>query len=548
MSFNLSGLFRQWNTQAPVNQPSAGSNTVSAQNGTGEGSAGCGLQQLQNMLAGETFSGQIVGTGENTVLMQLADGSTFSARLADGSAVSLGQNLTFLVQENIENMITLKPLMTSEQQAFLIEKALDAASFPATDTNINIVKELLNLNMPVNAEAISNMVKNSMKFPEASLNTIANLVKLNMPVTAENVMQFEAYQNYEHSILKELGNIQQDLSSFLSGLGKEQAGGGLSSSSGGLVFFGELLQALYHTPAEEIQLMPDSALLNTFMNEASMSGLSEKIADVFSGSAGADGANAQPAGLTEEVLKLVRDTKEGQLSVEQFLSRLTEQLQAHPEIHKQMGKLFQSGEMDGLLQQMINETLKLTPADVAHPEGIKNYYKRVRGALEKAQEAAGKEEAAVSLGKDMASVKSNIDFMNDLNKNMSFFQIPVHFSERDANGELYVFTNKKALQNNPDQVSALLHLELDHLGPMDIYVKLSGKNVSTNFCLESGEMLDFVYANIDRLNRRLEALGYTTKFEMKVTEPAQQFDLMEDFVQKDQTGIATSQYIFDMKA
>lgn len=548
MSFNLSGLFRQLNIQAPVSQTSAGSNTVSLENSAGGASSGSGLSQLQNMLAGETFSGQIIGTGENTVLMQLADGSTFSARLADGSAVSPGQNLTFMVQENIENMITLKPLMASEQQAVLIEKALDAASFPATDANINIVKELLNQNMPVSAEVISDMVKNSMRFPETSLNTIASLMKLNMPVTAENVMQFEAYQHYEHSILKELGNVEQDLSLFLSGLGGEQAGSGLSMSAGGLNFFGELLQALYHTPAGEAHQMPDSARLNTFMNEGVLTSLSEQIADTFSGTAGPDGANAPSAGLPQEVLELVRDTKEGGLTLEQLLSRLTEQLQAHPEAHKQMGKLFRSGEMNGLLQQMVNETLKLTPADVANPEGIKNYYKRVRGALERAEEAAGKEGAAVSLGKEMASIKSNIDFMNDLNRNMTFFQMPVHFSESDANGELYVFTNKKALQNNPDQVSALLHLDMDHLGPMDIYVKLAGKNVSTNFCLESGEMLDFVYANIDRLNRRLEALGYTAKFEMKVTEPAQQFDFMEDFVQKDQSGISTSQYIFDIKA
>lgn len=35
--------------------------------------------------------------------------------------------------------------------------------------------------------------------------------------------------------------------------------------------------------------------------------------------------------------------------------------------------------------------------------------------------------------------------MNDLNKNMTYFQMPVKFSESEGNGELYVFTNKKNL-------------------------------------------------------------------------------------------------------
>ena len=109
--------------------------------------------------------------------------------------------------------------------------------------------------------------------------------------------------------------------------------------------------------------------------------------------------------------------------------------------------------------------------------------------------------------------------MNDLNRNMTYFQMPVRFSEGTGNGELYVFTNKKTLHNNPENVSALLHLDMEHLGSVDVYVKLAGKNVTTNFCLEDSETLDFVYDHIDRLNARLEALGYTAHFEMKLTQP-----------------------------
>lgn len=69
--------------------------------------------------------------------------------------------------------------------------------------------------------------------------------------------------------------------------------------------------------------------------------------------------------------------------------------------------------------------------------------------------------------------KSNIDFMNDLNKNMTFFQMPLKFSEGEGNGELYVFTNKKALTHNSEDVSAMLHLDMEHLGPIDVYVKLN---------------------------------------------------------------------------
>ena len=38
-----------------------------------------------------------------------------------------------------------------------------------------------------------------------------------------------------------------------------------------------------------------------------------------------------------------------------------------------------------------------------------------------------------------------IYLLNDLNKNMTYFQMPVKFSKSEGNGELYVFTNKKNL-------------------------------------------------------------------------------------------------------
>ena len=43
--------------------------------------------------------------------------------------------------------------------------------------------------------------------------------------------------------------------------------------------------------------------------------------------------------------------------------------------------------------------------------------------------------------------------------------------------------------------------------------------------------LDFVYDHIDRLNARLEALGYTAHFEMKLTQPQENFDFEKDFLQ-----------------
>ena len=204
---------------------------------------------------------------------------------------------------------------------------------------------------------------------------------------------------------------------------------------------------------------------------------------------------------------------------------------------------------DKLLHQFINETMRITPKDVADtPDTLTNYYKRTKKVMEDVENVLKSSKADNDLAKNMSDIKSNIDFMNDLNKNMTFFQMPLKFSDSEGNGDLYVFTNKKSLANNPDEVSAMLHLDMPNLGSVDVYVKLNHTNVSTNFILETEELLDFVYAHIDELNERLKQLGYSTHFEMTLSNKENDFDFNTDFIEKDVRSDNGGQYVFDIKA
>lgn len=47
-----------------------------------------------------------------------------------------------------------------------------------------------------------------------------------------------------------------------------------------------------------------------------------------------------------------------------------------------------------------------------------------------------------------------------------------------------MFTNKRSLAEKDGEVSALLHLTMEHLGPLDVYVKMNQGKVSTEFTVE----------------------------------------------------------------
>ncbi len=550
MSINLSGFFSQVNNKNHNVENAASGQTVQSgqkvqtgQAASGDSAVNSGLKMLKDMLAGDTFSGKVMDIQDNNILLRLSNGKSLLAHLSEGANVQMGQNLTFMVENNTDNNIVIKPLMPNQQEAVLTNKALEGAQLPVTDTNISIVKELIRLNMPVNMDTLSEMVKNANKFPDANINTLANLQRLEMPVTAENIAQFEAYKNYEHSITGELNNLSDGLAQLIAGL----ADSGNGSVGADIGIFSDIVNLFYGDGASDGAM--GSAQLNTVFSEDSLNDIAKALEDAAkNGAENIDNkADSNIGNAADSLNKLAQSVKSGNMSVKDFISEFSSILKNNPELKENLKEFLGSKDLNSLIKQMVDETLKLNPSDVAKEDGINNYYKRVKNIIEKAEDKASKSDGAQAVMKDMQSIKSNIDFMNDLNKNMTYFQMPIKFSESDANGELYVFTNKKALAAGSDNISALLHLDMDNLGPIDIFVKLAGKSVSTNFCLESEELLDFVYSHIDKLNARLEALGYETKFEMKVSQENDKFDFVENFVENDVKS-PVMQYILDVKA
>lgn len=535
MSLNLSSILSQLSSQQTngANAADVIKNAVAGGSNASEDNAGVAI--LKNMLAGDTFTGKVAGLNDDTALILLNDGSKVNARLSGDTNILVGQNVTFLVEENSKESIKLKPVETLAQEAMLINKALEAANLPATDANIDIVSELLSKNMPVNAGTIGEMVKNTVSFPDSRLDTIADLMRLEIPVTAENIEQFDAYRGLEHTISGKLSNVASELENVMNNIMQSSVTPDSQASPQVAAQLNDLINTLYTKDFTAVDAnMAGNVLPSTdtseVLNEAELNNLREVLELVNN----ADGEVTDKAALEK-------------LSTRDALNMLTEAMK-DPEKSGKLSKL-QPEITDKLVNQMIDETLKITPENVAKEDGISRFYKRVRGALEK----AGKElndDSFNQMNKSMDQIKSNIDFMNDLNKNMTYFQMPVHFKHSTGDGELYVFTNKKALTGkSTDNISALLHLDMDNLGPMDVYVKMAGKSVSTNFTLESEELLDFVYEHIDMLNNRLEQLGYNTKFEMTVADEKKDgFSFVEDFIEKDITPDMTSQFIFDIKA
>ncbi len=235
-------------------------------------------------------------------------------------------------------------------------------------------------------------------------------------------------------------------------------------------------------------------------------------------------AKASPDGVMTEqdklMAKLTDQVPEGKLLTEiaDGLKELLEKgsdPQTAAKLQKATGLLQTTG-FKNLLSEELSKAWKLDPQTVADKGKVQEFYEKLR------DQSAGLEHAAQnSLGKESqlfeqaSNIRQNVDFMNQLNQTAAYVQLPLRLNGDDAHGDLYVYTNKKSMAAKDGKISAFLHLDMDHMGPVDVYVAMEQQKVSTNFYLRDDEMIDFISENIGILNDRLADKGYDMTCEVK---------------------------------
>ena len=182
---------------------------------------------------------------------------------------------------------------------------------------------------------------------------------------------------------------------------------------------------------------------------------------------------------------------------------------------KAFTKLFGNNEYNKLMKSIMQDEWLLKPDDVSVKENVQNLYERLN-----AQAKQLTQQLTTALGSDSkvaqsaANLQNNIDFMNQLNQMFHYVQLPLKMADQEAHGDLYVYSNGKRKFEPGDTVSAILHLDMDNLGPLDVYVKMKDNNVKTNFYVADESVIDLIAEHIDELSDRLNKRGYNMEARM----------------------------------
>ncbi|MGO5306047.1 flagellar hook-length control protein FliK [Agathobacter sp. LCP21S3_B2] len=260
--------------------------------------------------------------------------------------------------------------------------------------------------------------------------------------------------------------------------------------------------------------------------------------------------------LNEQVKKLLPDLQENNISlyskdssVVGILNDIKNMLENTPANANALRHLFSGNAFRIMLREALEQQWMIKPDDLEkNPKKLDGLYDKIEKQITNMENILKASGTVNSKAEALAdNIRGNIEFMNQINEAYTYVQVPLRMNEKNASGQLYVYTNKKSMSDPDKELSAFLHLDLEHLGGTDVSIKMFHKKVTTNFYLDSDESYALVKQFLPVLEKRLQDKGYNC--ELNVNSDSKQMNFVDGFLKKDlpPTG-QVHRYSFDMRA
>ena len=551
-----------------------------------------GTQQLTGTLSslqtGNVFEGTVTDISDGQVLLTLANGEKISARLEGQIQLQLNQAMFFEVKSNTQTQIAIKPYLNGDSSNPTLLKALMQAGMGVTTDNLEMVRTMMEEQLPIDKNSLNQMMRQLAMFPKAEPSVIAQMNKLGIPVTEANVQQFSNYKADTAAIMKELENVLEQLPKSIAGEG--DTAGQMTAKNMQLMdilFGGETIEQSQDTGAKAQELLAktaDGSVVIKNGTEQQAADIAKELQQTLStaedgiqqadaakqaegrqmpaatqGSLGEILGKEGAASLEQQLKALETDGKQvlfdknGNLntgmSAEEFLKNLNQLFKENEFPQKEaLFKLFSGKEYQTILKKAVENQWYLEPQETGSKETVEKLYNRLQTQMNRLDEFIKQAGSGTEgLQKAVADVRGNIEFMNQINQIYNFVQLPLKMNGQNVNSELYVYTNKKNPRDMDGELSAFLHLDMDHLGSTDISVKMKGTAVKTNFYMADDASYELILAHAEELAERLENKGYQCQIEVKSEE--KDMDFVEDFLKHDMPSAGkVYRYSFDVRA
>lgn len=579
-AMQISNLVSQYNNSVANGEPMTGAKGVEKL-----------VSSLNEMSKGMIFEGTVSSVRGNQVKLALSNGQQILARLAGKFSFEQGQSVFFQVKNNDGGTIEIKPYTVDGEGANLtLMDALKAAGLSVDGINLSMVNKMMEEHMPIDKISLNQMYQLVQDNKDINVTTLVELKRLGIEINQVNAAQFENYANDKQAITIAMDSLIDELPNALSaedlsmyklvtqardilnivteGLPEEAF---ISSEASDMSQYETIMRDNQSAPVvkKHFNIAELFESLNSVSGESQDIHTTQKINnapatdtillqenETKSNTIGFLLSDKQIEELNEQVRMLLPNLQENNISlysedssVVGILNDIKSMLENTPANADTLRHLFSGEAFKLMLKVALEQQWMIKPGDLEkNPKKLDGLYDKIEKQITN-MEIILKTSGVVNPKAEALAdnIRGNIEFMNQINEAYTYVQVPLKMNEKNASGQLYVYTNKKSMSNPDKELSAFLHLDLEHLGGTDVSIKMLHRKVTTNFYLDSDESYALVKQFLPVLEKRLQDKGYNC--ELNVNSGSKQMNFVAGFLKKDlpPTG-QVHRYSFDIRA
>lgn len=579
-AMQISNLVSQYNNSVANGEPMTGAKGVEKL-----------VSSLNEMSKGMIFEGTVSSVRGNQVKLALSNGQQILARLAGKFSFEQGQSVFFQVKNNDGGTIEIKPYTVDGEGANLtLMDALKAAGLSVDGINLSMVNKMMEEHMPIDKTSLNQMYQLVQDNKDINVTTLVELKRLGIEINQVNAAQFENYANDKQAITIAMDSLIDELPNALSaedlsmyklvtqardilnivteGLTEEAF---IASEASDMSQYEAIMRDNKSAPVvkKHFNIAELFESLNSVSGESQDIHTTQKINnapatdtillqenETKSNTIGFLLSDKQIEELNEQVRMLLPDLQENNISlysedssVVGILNDIKSMLENTPANADTLRHLFSGEAFKLMLKEALEQQWMIKPGDLEkNPKKLDGLYDKIEKQITN-MEIILKTSGVVNPKAEALAdnIRGNIEFMNQINEAYTYVQVPLKMNEKNASGQLYVYTNKKSMSNPDKELSAFLHLDLEHLGGTDVSIKMLHRKVTTNFYLDSDESYALVKQFLPVLEKRLQDKGYNC--ELNVNSGSKQMNFVAGFLKKDlpPTG-QVHRYSFDIRA
>ena len=579
-AMQISNLVSQYNNSVANGEPMTGAKGVEKL-----------VSSLNEMSKGMIFEGTVSSVRGNQVKLALSNGQQILARLAGKFSFEQGQSVFFQVKNNDGGTIEIKPYTVDGEGANLtLMDALKAAGLSVDGINLSMVNKMMEEHMPIDKTSLNQMYQLVQDNKDINVTTLVELKRLGIEINQVNAAQFENYANDKQAITIAMDSLIDELPNALSaedlsmyklvtqardilnivteGLPEEAF---ISSEASDMSQYETIMRDNQSAPVvkKHFNIAELFESLNSVSGESQDIHTTQKINnapatdtillqenETKSNTIGFLLSDKQIEELNEQVRMLLPDLQENNISlysedssVVGILNDIKSMLENTPANADTLRHLFSGEAFKLMLKEALEQQWMIKPGDLEkNPKKLDGLYDKIEKQITN-MEIILKTSGVVNPKAEALAdnIRGNIEFMNQINEAYTYVQVPLKMNEKNASGQLYVYTNKKSMSNPDKELSAFLHLDLEHLGGTGVLIKMLHRKVTTNFYLDSDESYALVKQFLPVLEKRLQDKGYNC--ELNVNSDSKQMNFVAGFLKKDlpPTG-QVHRYSFDIRA